>query len=418
MLVICPNSLKRNWVAEIEKFADGVTCAIAEGTPARRKAVFAESKARVLITSYETARTEHRAITAFLQRQRTALTLDESHATKNWHSLTSMAARFFAPFARFRWLLSGTPVTNKAADLYTQFEIMAPGKKILGSLEAFVAQVEKDPTAGFAREEIDRFVLRRTKEECLDLPAKSFADIRVDLPPWQRKLYDEMRDEMVCRIEAMSGDEYRAFAATALVQLTRLSQIASNPALILPEVEGEPAKFDMIDNLLADVLSVSSRKVIIWSNYVKSIESLMDRLAAYSPVAIYGGTPGHERQGIAERFQTDPATRVLVANPAAAGTGFTLTAANFTIYESLSWRYDHYAQSQDRNHRIGQDAPVTYMRLIATDTIDEAIITALERKSGLARALLGDAGGAALVADLTKDEMRVLITQNKLPGGA
>lgn len=418
MLVICPNSLKRNWVAEIEKFADGVTCVIAEGTPAGRKAVFAESKARVLITSYETARTEHRAITAFLQRQRTALTLDESHATKNWHSLTSTAARFFAPFARFRWLLSGTPVTNKAADLYTQFEIMAPGKNVLGSLEAFVAQAEKDPTAGFARDEIDRFVLRRTKEECLDLPAKSFADIRVDLPPWQRKLYDEMRDAMVCRIEAMSGDEYRAFAATALVRLTRLSQIASNPALILPEVEGEPAKFDMIDSLLSDVLSVPSRKVIIWSNYVKSIESLMDRLAAYSPVAIYGGTPGHERQGIAERFQTDPATRVLIANPAAAGTGFTLTAANFTIYESLSWRYDHYAQSQDRNHRIGQDAPVTYMRLIATDTIDEAIITALERKSGLARALLGDADSAALVADLTKDEMRALITQNKLPGGA
>lgn len=414
MLVICPNSLKRNWVAEIDRFADGVTCAIAEGTPARRKAVFAESKARVLITSYETARTEHRAITAFLKRQRTALTLDESHATKNWHSLTSTSARFFAPFARFRWLLSGTPVTNKATDLYTQFEIIAPGKNILGSLEAFIAQAEKDPTAGFARDEINRFVLRRTKDECLDLPAKSFVDILVDLPPWQRRIYDEMRDEMVCQIEAMSGDQYRAFAATALVQLTRLSQIASNPALILPAIQSESAKFGVIDNLLADVLSVPLRKVIIWSNYVKSIETLMERLAAHNPVALYGGTPGNERQKIAERFQTDPVIRVLIANPAAAGTGFTFTAASFTIYESLSWRYDHYAQSQDRNHRIGQVSPVTYMRLIATDTIDEVIVTALERKSGLARALLGDADSKDVVANFTKDEMRTLITKNKL----
>lgn len=418
MLVICPNSLKRNWVAEIEKFADGVTCEIAEGSPARRKATFAETKARVVITSYETARTEHRAITAFLQRQRTALTLDESHATKNWQSLTSTAARYFAPFARFRWLLSGTPVTNKAADLYTQFEILAPGKNVLGSLEAFVAQAEKDPTAEFAREEIDRFVLRRTKDQCLDLPAKSFADVQVELPPWQRRLYDEMRDEMVCRIQAMSGEEFRAFAATALAQLTRLSQIASNPALIFPEADGVPAKFDLIDNLLADVLSVPDRKVIIWSNYVRSIETLLDRLTEYNPIAMYGGTPGHKRQDLAKQFQEDPATRVLIANPAAAGTGFTFTAASYTIYESLSWRYDHYAQSQDRNHRIGQTAPVTYMRLIATDTIDEAIVAALERKSGLARALLGDQGAAALVTDLNKDEMCALIAQNKLPGGA
>ena len=82
---------------------------------------------------------------------------------------------------------------------------------------------------------------------------------------------------------------------------------------------------------------------------------------------------------------------MLIANPAAAGTGFTLTAAAYTIYETLSWRYDHFAQSQDRNHRIGQSLPVTYIRLIAADAIEEAIIDALERKSGLARSLLGDA---------------------------
>ena len=119
--------------------------------------------------------------------------------------------------------------------------------------------------------------------------------------------------------------------------------------------------------------------------------------------------------GTRKRFQEDQDTRLLIANPAAAGTGFTLTAASFTIYESLSWRYDHYAQSQDRNHRIGQTQPVTYVRLLATDTIEEAVVTALERKSALARSLLGDRGAGELVASLSQEEMCDLLTSNRLP---
>ena len=311
----------------------------------------------MVVTSYETARTEVTAILAFVQRHRTVLVLDESHAAKNWKSLTSTAARHFAPHCEYRWLLSGTPVTNTPADLYTQVEILAQGEYPLGSMESFLATIEANPEAEFARDAFNRFILRRTKEECLDLPEKSFAVIRVELPAWQRRLYDEMRDQMVCEIEAMTGEQYRAFASTALAQLTRLSQLASNPALLFPGLDEVPAKFEVLDGILADVLSVPSRKVIIWSSYVRSIEALAERLANIGAVTIYGGTPTNERQDIADKFQQDEGTRVLIANPAAAGTGFTLTAASYTIYESLSWRYDHYAQSQDRNHRIGQSKP-------------------------------------------------------------
>ena len=146
---------------------------------------------------------------------------------------------------------------------------------------------------------------------------------------------------------------------------------------------------------------------------IRTIEQLLHRFPG--AVAIYGATPNDERQGIAQQFQEDPDTRLLIANPAAAGTGFTLTAASYTIYESLSWRYDHYAQSQDRNHRIGQTQPVTYVRLIAADTIEEAVVTALERKSALARSLLGDPGAGEAVARFTQQEMYDLLTNNRLP---
>jgi SNF2 family DNA or RNA helicase len=159
-----------------------------------------------------------------------------------------------------------------------------------------------------------------------------------------------------------------------------------------------------------------SRKVIIWSNYVLSIEALLDRYKEHGAVALYGGTPSGERQDVATRFQTDPDVRVLVGNPAAAGTGFTLTAAAFAIYETLSWRYDFYAQSQDRNHRIGQSLPVTYLRLIAVDTIEEVIAAALERKSGMAKGLLGDDQLLPTISSLSRDQMCHLLIQNELPG--
>lgn len=413
LLVVCPNSLKRNWVAEFAKFAPHVSVDVVEGKPKKRRQAFAESRARVIITSYETARTETTSLIALCQRKPTVLVLDESHAAKNWKSQTSTSMRAIAPHSVARWLLSGTPVTNTAADLFTQVQILEPKRSLLGSAEAFAARVVDDPSVKFAQPVFDRLIMRRTKEDCLDLPEKSFADVLIELPEWQRRMYDQMRDEMVSEIKAMSGEEYRAFASTALSKLTRLIQIASNPALIFPELNRVPAKFEVLDGLVSDILSVTGRKIILWSNYIRTIEGLLDRFP--DAVAIYGATPTDERQVIARRFQEDAGTRLLVANPAAAGTGFTLTSASYTIYESLSWRYDHYAQSQDRNHRIGQTEPVTYIRLVAANTIEEAVIMALARKSALARGLLGDQGGGEAIERLTQKEMCDMLMTNRLP---
>lgn len=415
LLVICPNSLKRNWLAELSRFAPELSVEIVEGVPRHRRKKLRETSAKVVITSYETARTEITAILALLRRDPVALVLDESHSAKTWRSLTSTAVRHFAPHCVYRWLLSGTPVTNSPADLFTQIEILAPGKHWLGSMEAFVAEAEVNPAS--ARERVEPLVLRRTKEQCLDLPDKAFSDIRVELPAWQRNLYDEMRAEMVCALRAMSGEEYRAFASTALAKLTRLMQIASNPALILPNSVDAPGKFIALDGLLEDIFAIPGRKVILWSNYVGTIETLMKRYACYGAVLLYGGTAPSERQVIASQFQLDETTRLLIANPAAAGTGFTLTAATFAIYETLSWRYDFYAQSQDRNHRIGQTLPVTYLRMIAADTIEEAIVTALGRKSLMAGELLGDGCRVDALSGLTREQMCRLIQSNELPDG-
>ena len=418
LLVMCPNSLKRNWQVEIARCAPELGTDVAEGLPRERRRVFAASTADVLIVSYETARAELTALLAFAERHRTVLVLDESHAAKNWDSQTSTAARQLAPACAYRWLLSGTPVTNSPADLYAQAEIIAPGQHVLGSMESFLASAAQDPSGSFAADVLERIVLRRTKEQCLDLPTKTFVDVRIDLPPWQRKLYDDMRTRLVCDIRAMSGAEYRASAPTVLAQMAKLLQLASNPLLLFPEIDQQPGKFQAAAGLLADILALPDRKAIIWTNYVRSVEMLTAQFSEYGAVALYGGTPAARRQDIAERFQHDPATRILIGNPAAAGTGFTLTSAAYALYETLSWRYDHYAQSQDRNHRIGQQLPVTYLRLIAADTIDEAVAGALAKKGKLARSLLGDAADSTAFSSLSQDEVCELITNNRLPQAA
>jgi SNF2 family DNA or RNA helicase len=132
-------------------------------------------------------------------------------------------------------------------------------------------------------------------------------------------------------------------------------------------------------------------------------------------VGLYGDTPPIDRQRIAVQFQEDPELLVLVANPAAAGTGFNLTAATYAIYETLTWRYDLYAQSQDRNHRIGQRDAVTYIRLIAHGTIEQAIVEALQRKAQLAGEILGDDATYPTIAEMTPQIFCNMLRTGMLP---
>jgi SNF2 family DNA or RNA helicase len=162
-----------------------------------------------------------------------------------------------------------------------------------------------------------------------------------------------------------------------------------------------PGKATELDRIVDEIVVTNNRKLIIWSYYVRTIEDLADRYKHLGAVSLYGATPAGERQDVATRFQADASVRVLVANPAAAGTGLTLTAASYAVYETLTWRYDLYAQSQDRNHRIGQGQPVTYIRLLASDTIEQAITEALARKAVMASDLLGDVEGVPEAAAMT-----------------
>ena len=372
----------------------------------------------VVIVNYETARVEIAPIRALMRRLHPVLVLDESHYVKSRYSLTSISARQFASLAEFRWLLAGTPVTDGPGDIHTQIDLVTDDN-ILGPYDVFMLDYGDASENPSLQEKlatrISSHLLRRTKEECLDLPEKTFVDIYVPLPSWQRKLYCEVRDGIVRHVSQMDGEEFRSFASTAFTRLLRLSQLASNPALVNPEEQRKPAKFGEIDRIMRELIGSWGRKVILWSYYVGTIKARVERYRHFGVVSLYGGTPIDERQDIVQSFQSDKKVNLLIGNPAVAGTGFTMTAAIYAFYETLSWRYDLYAQSQDRNHRIGQNVGVTYLRLIAEDTLDEVVVQALERKASMARGIVGDPDPGISFANMTPLQFCEMLMVNKLP---
>jgi SWI/SNF-related matrix-associated actin-dependent regulator 1 of chromatin subfamily A len=199
----------------------------------------------------------------------------------------------------------------------------------------------------------------------------------------QREMYDELRARLALWVRNMSGDEVLAQAENILTRLIRLAQLASNPRLIDSSYREVPAKFLSIDAILKDCLNES--KAIIWTSFVDNIQALEARFFELNPVCIHGGMTAEEKQKSVKAFRTDPDVRLLVANPAAAREGLTLTEANTAIYLDRTFNLVDYLQSQDRIHRLSQTRPCSIILLTAEGTIDEFVDFCLEQKHRLAR---------------------------------
>ena len=290
LVVACPNSLKHNWRSEIVRFFPSWKVGIADGTKSSRRKVYQEV-ADVYITNYEAVRGDYADIRLLLRRAPSALVCDESHMAKNADSATAKALAFVRSAAVRVWVMSGTPIPNKIEDAYAQVFI-ADGGRLLGSREAFRrrygSQGEESASAALLNRTLDPIMLRRTKDEVLDLPDKVFEERHVELRGRQRDLYNAYRGDLYSELSSLTAEEYRAAQSSVLTRLLRLSQIASNPRLVDPGFTGNPVKMVEIDSLLEELIDANERKVVLWSYYVKTIEEFLERYAKYQPVAIYG----------------------------------------------------------------------------------------------------------------------------------
>jgi len=336
-----------------------------------------------------------------MQKQETLLVLDESSKIKSPKAKRTKALLKLAPKAKYRRILTGTPVTQSPLDVWSQLQFLSPRILAMGSFTVFsnhFALFEEKINMGTGRrfrvvkeyrnlDELKRLIdphtVRITKKECLDLPDKIYITRRIELNPNQKKMYKEMKDNLLVEIE-----NQEVTAPLLITKMLRLSQITGGYLEKLP-IPGNNPKIEAVKEILEEL--DNTKKIIIWCRFIDEIKGLEKELKKIGKVVTYHGEVKQEnRQKAIKSFQEDPRTRFFVANAATGGTGITLTAADTVIYYSNSYSLEDRLQSEDRCHRIGQTNRVTYYDLVANSTIDTHVLAALKQKKGFADTITGD----------------------------
>ena len=342
--------------------------------------------------------------TRFLNCHNSLVAVDESTTIKTPTAKRTKAILALGKLAKYRRILTGSPVTKSPLDLYTQCAFLNEELLGFGSYYSFRNRYAVMRNANFGGRRVQLiagyqrldelakilkpFSDRVLKEDCLDLPEKTYIEREVELTSEQLQTYSTMK---AAALASLKGK--RATAPHVLTQLMRLHQITCGHLKNDDDTITE-LKSNRVSSLL-DLLEEVEGKVIIWANYVYDIKHIVAAIAKKygedSIVQYYGAIPSEMRQIYIETFQ-DPESkaRFFVGNPQTGGYGITLTAANTVVYYSNGYDLEKRLQSEDRAHRIGQKKAVTYVDLITPKTVDEKIRKALRKKINIATEIMGE----------------------------
>ncbi len=417
-LIVCKKSLLGTWEDEVRKHSH--LRAITLRGSLKVRGVNFMWFSHFYLVNYELLIYEKERVRDLLDTRPMAIVLDEAQRIKNPRSKATAALHELRVHARRRYIVTGTPVANTPHDLWAQIYFLDGGDSLGSTPEEFRDRfsLQKRPhkedsvdgeSLARLRGALSPLSIRRLKDDVLELPEKRFETVFVELEPSQRARYDEVRRELRLSIVDMDGDQVEDDASNILKRLLRLVQLSSNPRLLDASYDQIPAKVTATKEIVRRILS-QGEKVIIWSSFVGNIRMLRQLFSADGSAMIFGEIPIADRDRTIKQFQSDESLRVLVANPAAAREGLTLTAANHAIYMDRTFSLVDYMQSQDRIHRISQDQPAYYYNLVGRDTIDEYIDDIVYRKQMVAQFLYGDDEDLSLTpSPYTKDDVLRLL---------
>lgn len=413
LLVVCPNSLVRNWLREARQWVPALTFTQVPQEKGARKEflrVLLRSKGQGLsglVLNYESARLPEvlAGLLELCSSRVVALCLDESQRVKNPKSKTFESVNSLAGQCQRRVLLSGTPTPKDITDIWAQMMILDRGDRLgsnfyrwLGTVAELGNKWSEVAVKKFIPEGVEETIglvhevmLRRKKEEVISLPEKLFAVRDVELTGEQLERYEEVREQLLVRVSSLSGEVFAKEIQSVLEEYLRAVQIASNPRLVDPLWKGEPAKFLEADEIVQEVVEQNGGKLVIWTNFLLNVQELVARYARWGALAFSGEVSPAERAVTVEAFQSRAAStpQILVAVPAAGGVGITLTAAQTALYIDKTWNAEHWLQSIDRIHRIGQEGTVSIVSLHGSP-IDELVSWNLRRKERQQANLMGD----------------------------
>jgi SNF2 family DNA or RNA helicase len=416
-VVVAPKGVYRNWAAiEIPKhLPDSIDRHLAVWTPTPNKdqkqallAVLEPSESlRILVMNIEALSTAkgQKFLGRLLRGSQALFAIDESTTIKSPKARRTKAVIKLGELAKYRRILTGSPVTQSPLDLWAQCRFL--DKHLLGEVGNNFYQYQYRYAVMKRRQigthafnlvvgyrDLDklswllkRFSHRIRKDECLDLPPKVYTQRNITLSDDQARIYNELREFALAQI----GDDEFMTTTNVMTQLLRMQQVLSGHT--------KSDTGDLIEitdtrlNELLTCLEEIEGKVIIWSRFRYDVQrisqALIKKYGADSTVLYYGDTSDEERTRGIERFQHGKAM-YFVGNPQTGGYGITLTAAQTVVYFTNSFDLAVRLQSEDRAHRIGQHKSVTYIDFIAEKTIDERIVKALRNKMDIASEVLGE----------------------------
>ena len=408
VIVIAPNSVYRNWIDEIQKHSWTSVIYVHKDKNVYGDARHPERNLKWFLINVEAL--SHKSgvdkLKSLLTRKgcRHLMILDESTTIKNRSAKRTRNICKLGKLADYRRILTGSPITKSPLDLYTQCEFLSP--RLLGydsffTFRARYAVMQQIEMGGrqmlFPKyytnldeltQKLKNFSYRVKKKDCLDLPDKLYTARKINLTTKQAEVYNRLKKFAYATI---NSDEITF--ANKLTEILRLHQVANG---FVKSDDGTIQVFDDCPKLkeLLEILEDTEGKFIIWANYVQNIKTIINKLkekyGANSVVSIFGEVSTEDRQQAVSKFQNDDSCRFFVGNPSTGGYGLTLTAASYVVYFSNSYNLEVREQSEDRAHRIGQEKNVTYIDLIAENTIDEFIVTALDKKLKLSAETLGE----------------------------
>ena len=339
----------------------------------------------------------------FLNVKKALFAIDESTTIKNPQAKRTKNIVQLSKLGKYRRILTGSPVTKSPLDLYTQCAFLDPYLLDFTSYYAFRNRYAEMRTANFGgrsvqvvtsyknlselSETLKPFSYRVLKEDCLDLPPKTYMKRIIQLTPEQKRIYQEMKSTALAMLNGKM-----VTTMNVITQLMRLQQITCGHF---------KADDDSIQNIknnriteLMDVLEEVEGKAIIWAHWRHDIDTIVESIEKQYPgsvVTYYGDTTTDERQKAIKKIQ-DPKSKVrfLVGTPQTGGYGITLTGASTMIYYSNGYDLEKRQQSEARIDRIGQKKPMTYIDILAEDTIDEKIVKSLRKKVNIATEIMGE----------------------------
>lgn len=407
LLVVAPTSVCSVWPEDFGKFADFPHLEkIMLGTKSQRLKQLKELESfpcealKVAVINYESVWRDD-IFSKLVEFNADMIICDESQRIKTHDAQQSKAMHKLGDLARYKLILSGTPVQNNAVDLYSQYRFLDPtvfGNNFYKFRNRFCVM------GGFNRRQIVNYkdldllikkehsiAYRVTKKEALDLPEQTFETRYITLTPSEKKLYNTLKKESAT--ELANGGTISA--STVLTKLLRLQQFTGG--FVIADGEEKPqqigsGKINALEDIVDDYVIDSGKKLVIFARFraeLDLIRKLLDKKKLKYGV-IYGDIKLSDRGEIVRDFQENKETKVFLAQIDTAGLGITLTAADTCVYYSVNFNYAAYSQSLARIHRIGQRNTCTYIHLTTKGTVDELIMKALHKKEDLAKTIVDD----------------------------